>query len=209
MTDFAQYKIMDIADLKPAPWNYKHDDAKQAEALMENLRANGQVVNLNVRELPEGGYEIIDGNHRLVALLALKVKKAFVYDHGPLTEAEAQRVAVEINETRFPNDNEEFARIMENLKNEFGLEELLMTMPFTDIELDRLQQSIDWADDEEDFETVKFSFGNLKGKVLQEIYDVFLNAVAKAERLIGRDDLGSKLEALAAEFLNLPEESVE
>jgi len=120
-----QYEIIPIEKLKKAPWNYKRNDEERSRKLEANLRRNGQIINLNVRSLKDGFYEVIDGNHRLEALKAIGQKKVIAFNHGTLTEAEAKRIAVEINETQFLNDSVALEAILEELS--YSYDDLLET----------------------------------------------------------------------------------
>lgn len=60
-----QYKVIEIPvnKLKKADWNYKKDDEILLNKLINNIKKNGQIENLIVRELPDGYFEVINGNH--------------------------------------------------------------------------------------------------------------------------------------------------
>jgi len=132
------YMNIDVGRLVRAPWNYKESDAVLAEKLKENIRKNGQVENLIVREIGAGAYEVVNGNHRLDALVELGVKEAMCYNLGKVSTAEAKRIAVETNETKFPNDPVKLSMLIASLTEEFDVKELALTMPYSDSELKEL-----------------------------------------------------------------------
>jgi uncharacterized ParB-like nuclease family protein len=123
-----------IENLIEALWNYKEKDPETQEDLEENIRHNGQVENIIVREL--GGkkgkmkYEVVNGNHRLQAFLSIGFKTVVCYNRGEISEAAAARIAIETNETKFGADNIKLAKLIGNIKAEFKLEELAKTMPY-------------------------------------------------------------------------------
>ena len=61
-----------IDKLVKADWNYKTEDDKKQEKLKENIKRNGQIENILIRELDTGYYEVVNGNHRLSVLKELK-----------------------------------------------------------------------------------------------------------------------------------------
>ena len=77
-----------------------------------------------------GYYEVVDGNHRLKAFKQLGQQFVMAYDHGTITQAAAERLAIETNETKFGVDMEKLTALLEELKLEFPEGDLLATLPF-------------------------------------------------------------------------------
>lgn len=117
-----------------APWNYKKDNKKKARALKNNIKQNGQVENIIVRELKDKKYEIVNGNHRYDTFKDLDFKQVFVFNMGKVPLLAAKRLAIETNETKFEADEENLAQTINELIAEFSLDNLELTMPFTDSE---------------------------------------------------------------------------
>lgn len=132
---FLNYKIIPVALLVRAPWNYKEEHEQKSKALSANMERNGQIENLHVREIDGGLYEVVNGNHRLDDMAAKGKEFAFCYDHGQISEAEAKRIAVETNETRFPTDYGLLSGIIQELSAEYDMEELSLSLPYSDAEL--------------------------------------------------------------------------
>lgn len=131
MSALDNYQEIPIKQLKSAPWNYKEQDAKMQEALVENIRANGQLENIIVRTLKKGEYEVINGNHRLDAFKTLGYKTVICYNVGTISEAHAAKIAIETNETKFKADNIKLSKLLADIKVEFNLDDLAKTMPFS------------------------------------------------------------------------------
>lgn len=149
-SNLQNYKELPIDVLVQADWNYKKNDEKLQKKLADNIEKNGQIENILVRPLGNGEYEVVNGNHRYMALKSLGVKKAIVYDLGEISLQQAQRIAIETNETKFESDNVALAEILSNLTDEFGIADLEVTMPYTGDELSNFSEMLnfDWEGEE-------------------------------------------------------------
>ena len=123
---------VEVKKLIPALWNYKTDDEDQAAKLLENIRRNGQVENILVRDVGRGKYEVVNGNHRLTVFEKLKFKKVVCFNLGKISDSQAKRIAIETNETRFESDTIKLAQTFKDILGDdgFQLEELEKTMPY-------------------------------------------------------------------------------
>lgn len=132
--------------LVKAPWNYKKNDKRKAAALTANIRRNGQVQNIIVRDLGDGKFEICNGNHRLDSFEDLKFRTAMTYNLGCCSLAAAKRVAIETNETNFDTDQKLLAGLIYDLGfsdvAEYDLSDLLETMPFDDNDMRQMVDSL-------------------------------------------------------------------
>jgi len=130
----ARWVKLSVDKLVAADWNYKVEDPDQEEKLIANIKRNGQVENILVRELESGFYEVINGNHRLDAFKKLGIPTAICYNFGETSDAQARRIAVETNEPKFRRDDAKLAvlikEMMDGPGSEFTLEDLSTTMPF-------------------------------------------------------------------------------
>lgn len=137
---------IELSRLVKADWNYKEDDAYLLEKLVENIKRNGQIENLIIRELNSGFYEIVNGNHRFDALRIIAADKAVVYNLGMISLQQAQRIAIETNETRFESDYIKMAGILKEVATHYEPDDLRITMPFTENHFDNLMNasSFDW-----------------------------------------------------------------
>lgn len=132
------WKTLPITALVKADWNYKTEDAAIMEKLVENFIKNKQVENIIVRPIDDQNaiYEIVNGNHRLDAMIKLGYKEVFCFDVGVVSDAHAKRIAIETNETRFPVNPVRLSEIVAELTKESGVDELLQTMPFSKDQID-------------------------------------------------------------------------
>jgi hypothetical protein len=146
--------IMDlpIEQLVKADWNYKRDNEFIKSRLIENMRRTGQIENIVVRQIGKDKYEVVNGNHRLDAMLELGFKKVMAYNLGVVSDATARRIAIELNETKFEADMILLSKRINEILNEINEEELKQTLPFTDNELEDLKTIINfkWDINDED-----------------------------------------------------------
>ena len=129
---------INIEKLVPADWNYKKDDSKLSEKLKNNIKRNGQIENIIVRELDTGFFEVVNGNHRLSVFKELGLVEAKCYNLGKISLSQAQRIAIETNETRFQTDEFKLDELLKELLTGNEINELLETIPFDKDYLERL-----------------------------------------------------------------------
>jgi hypothetical protein len=72
-----------------------------------------------------------------------------VYNLGRITESQAKRVAIATNETKFENDEIKLSETLKELQTNFGVEEMLAELPYSQSELQaRLELlDFDWGED--------------------------------------------------------------
>jgi hypothetical protein len=93
-------------EIKKADWNYKEDIEKSEEKkrkFIKSIQRDGPGVPA-VRKIGDSVWEIIDGNHRLDALVELGYKKLVIEDFGEITIAEAISLARRRNTVWFEDD---------------------------------------------------------------------------------------------------------
>lgn len=127
------WKNLQLSSLRKAVWNYKVEDDETMKKLIANIEKNEQIENIIVRPINDecSEYEVVNGNHRLDAMLSLGLETAFCYDIGIVSDAHAKRIAIETNETRFPINPARLSEIVAALADSSGVDDLLKTMPFS------------------------------------------------------------------------------
>lgn len=144
-----------ITNLIKAEWNYKYDDEVIKEKLKENIKRNGLIENLIVREIGKDKFEVVNGNHRLDVLQELNYKEVMCYNLGNVPDYVAKRIAVETNETKFVADPNKLFEILKDLTDNIPLDDLLETLPFTSGELESLTSDLDFTEFEPSSVTYK------------------------------------------------------
>ena len=143
---FENYEEIPINLIQKASWNYKEENESLSEKLQTNLKKNGQVENIIVRELEGGGLEVLNGNHRIDAMKAVGFETVVACNKGMISDTEAQRIAIETNETSFPTDMVKISSLAMELANPFDIEDLLQTLPYNkhDFEGFGILSKFDW-----------------------------------------------------------------
>lgn len=143
MSSNSKWQMMSVDKLVPAAWNYKKENDFIQSRLTNNIKRNGQVENIIVRELETGFFEVVNGNHRLTSFKDLGLNEVMVFNLGSVSSAEAIRLAAETNETRFQSDTMLLAERLKEISTEFPKDTLLETLPFTAVEYDGYMALLD------------------------------------------------------------------
>ena len=127
--------------LDPNPWNPNKTKPRQQKAIAESLKTYSQIIDIIVR--PNGDrYQIIDGEHRYDEL----TEDVYVTVLHGLSDADAKKLTIIMNETRGEADKIELAQLLADLANELSGDELLNALPYEQNELDELVKlaEVDW-----------------------------------------------------------------
>jgi len=201
--------------LVKADWNYKTEDPNKQEKLKENIKRNGQIENIIIRELETGFYEVVNGNHRLSVLKALNIEKAYSYNLGKISQAQAIRIAIETNETKFDTDSIALAERVKELTEEFDLKDLINTLPYSETEIDNFSKLTDFDWNMYETEDLSDTFSDTKYdktinvKVTNETYKRWLELKDRLNGIIGYDNESKVLEFAIIEAINIPLKSLE
>lgn len=198
--------------IDPNPWNPNKMTERQNEALQESLSIYGQLAEIIVRPHPvePEKYQIIDGEHRLSEF---NNDEVWVNVVEGLSETQAKKLTITLNETRGKADKIELANLLSDLDQE--VEELKQGLPYSSSELEELLDisQVNWEEFSEDFqqessqqeEDEDSGFVTLTAKLreedmvrLRESY----NAIAQEIELPSADDLawGEVLLKLAKQY---------
>lgn len=205
---------IETSKLIKAEWNYKEEDEKQTAKLIENFKRNGQVENIQIRELEDGKYEVVNGNHRLDVMNSIGLKKCHTYNHGKISLAEAQRLAIETNETRFNTNAFKLGELIKDMSGTFSLDEMAETMPFTSEEMSNMIDVLDFdwntfEDDEPlDLEKEDKFDNTISFKVSEDTYRNWMELRKRMKELNGYDNESKVFEFAVIEALNIPVESL-
>lgn len=193
-----------------ADWNYKTEDEFMAAKLRENIRRNGQIESIIVREMPKGKYEVVNGNHRLDVMTELNMKTVHAFNLGKISDAAAKRIAVETNETRFESDSMRLAELVKEMTVEYPLEELEQSMPYSKEELENFQMLLEsnWEQHEQQGEAMPEKKGAIMLKVSIEVYEMWLQLKSRLSQINGYNNDAKVFEFAIIEALNIPIDSL-
>lgn len=218
MQDYPVLKIR-VSEIELAPWNYKTEDETRAIKLQNAMEKSGYISKIAIAqrdEEPESEkYEVIDGNHRVMAFRNMGVEEIQATFVGRIRKTERQRKGIELNELRFQSDNIKLAENLSDILKDMPVEDLVLTMPYNQEEIENFGKllTFDWNNlNQGHKETeggsgsawVKFSFGEYNKEVPASVYDQFKEAIGKLEAQ-GVTDLPHQIEYLMVSFLNSPE----
>lgn len=190
--NYENYLIIPIELLQPNTWNYKVEVSSTSKKLNENLKRNGQIENIQVRELEDGYYEVINGMHRYDELKKLKVKKVYCYNHGNISITEAQKRGILTNETRFNSNDAQLIDLIKDLTNEFDLEDLNSTLPFDPHVLLGDDDDIDFSkpsNDNDKTDKIPFEFMDIKSEISMDQYNIINKNIKEGSESSNYEDV--------------------
>ena len=205
---------IEVSKIVKANWNYKTENKILTEKLTENFKRNGQVENIIVRELDTGFYEVVNGNHRLDVMSTLKIKQAHIFNLGKISEATAQRIAIETNETKFETDDFKVGKLLTSLAEEFSIKDLEKTMPYTNDQLKEMQElvNLDWEQINEttslDDPDYNEKYISLNFHIPETTFKQWEKLNKKMEKIIGYKNQNKVFEFMITETNNIPIESI-
>jgi len=140
-------KVLPIdSALRPNPWNPNVQSKASFEKLTESIRRFGFSQRVVVRPF-EGGYQIIDGEHRWRAAQTLRMTEVPAVDVGDVSDETAKQLTIIFNELSGSPDQVRLAELLRDLSETVPLEDLRAVMPFPDREIDVLISAVDFTFD--------------------------------------------------------------
>lgn len=188
---------VDLAKIQYAPWNYKEEDAELLGKLLAAIKKNGYLAKITVAERQEepGTLEVIDGNHRLKALLSAGVREGQAIYTGVMSRAERIKVGTALNELAIEGDALMLAEIMKDLQDTFAPGDLAETMPMSQEQIVNYKATCE--DPFPEFQAqdgVKLIFGTVRANISHTAYEAFTGMAG------GGQTIGGALAILAQEI---------
>lgn len=118
-------------ELKANPWNPNKMTAFMYEKAVESLKEFGFIAPVVVRQLGPGSYQIIDGEHRFRAALSIGMTEIPVVIVDGLSEDQAKKLTVVLNELRGQFDPGKLSDLLGDLADSGQITDLFSSMPFT------------------------------------------------------------------------------
>jgi hypothetical protein len=169
MTDRMQTEIITVLvkDVAPAKWNYKSEGTEEEIAKLAASISEDQSAGVPAVREVDGMFEVIDGNHRLQAIVELGWHELKVENFGPISKANAVIIARRRNHKWFEDDVAKYADLFTNeVLDEYDLDDLELIMPDSREEMETFEKLLDFdwnqygegkqPELEEDMHTIKF-----------------------------------------------------
>jgi hypothetical protein len=134
--------------IHPNPWNPNKQTERVMTAVRESIREFGFIDPITVRPHPtrEAAFEILGGEHRWIAARAEGIDTVPVTVLHGLSDAQAKKLVVILNETRGEADTALLGRLLSDIQRELEDEnDLRLGLPYSEEELRQLTSV---ADDE-------------------------------------------------------------
>jgi hypothetical protein len=192
--------------LQPNSWNPNRMDEFMFEKELASMRAFGFVDPITVRELADGSFEILDGEHRWRAAQIVGMKMIPVWNLGNVPDPVAKQLTIVLNETRGRSDNEKLSALLTDLLTSESRTELMENLPFDAERFRALTGSdFDWQELESQTETENHDPGGW----VERIYRMPIDAAKVLDEALAKIKSGEQqemsdaqaLEMLAADYL--------
>lgn len=201
-----------ISELQKAKWNYKTEGSKELiQKLIHSATYQKSIGVPAVRELNKNRYEVIDGNHRLDALIMMKVKEIQVENFGKISKGEAVLIAKQRNTLWFEDDTIKFAELFrDDILKEFSIEELEKMLPMTKDELEGFEKllAFDWDQFNNAKEPERDGLRTIKIIVNEAVYKQWEEWIERCKSILDYENEARCFEFAIQEALNIPEESL-
>ena len=173
---------------------------------MNSIKEDKSIGVLAVREIDNDKFEVIDGNHRLEAIIRLGWDKIPCENFGSITKAKAIIIARRSNHKWFEDDVLSYAELFtKDVLSEYSIEELEKFMPETKKELEDLEKLVDfdWSDFDGEFEYDEENLKTIKVVVPDETYNMWLAWKEKIKDVDGYETDSKAFEYAIVEANNL------
>ena len=150
--DYVQGKDVPLASLRLNAWNYNTEPPATFAKVIESLRRFGFSEPIVVRTIADGVYEVINGEHRVLAARELGMPEVPVFDLGVISDDRARELCVIFNELGGRPDTVRLADLLRDIVTTVAPADLVGVLPYAANELKHMLDSID------------FSFRGLAGK---------------------------------------------
>ncbi|MDH2045677.1 ParB/RepB/Spo0J family partition protein [Acinetobacter johnsonii] len=124
--------------LKPNPWNSNIVSPTNEAKLEESIKRFGMFKPIIVRELPNGDYQILGGEHRAAAAERVGLTSIPVINLGKIPDKKAKEIGL-VDNGRFGEDDS--MKLLELIKEIGGPSEIIDFMPYSQSDLDEVFNS--------------------------------------------------------------------
>jgi hypothetical protein len=191
-----------VEDLTPNSWNPNRMDEFMYQKELASMRAFGFVDPITVRQLTDGLFEILDGEHRWRAAQELGMKMVPAWNLGVVPDGIAKQLTIVLNETRGRADEQKLSALLADLLTSESSADLMENLPFDPERFNALTGGkFDWQELEDP------TSDESEAQWVERIYRMPIDAARvldqALERIKGGEGMSDAqaLEALAADYL--------
>ena len=148
----AQFLELKPSQLRKNPWNTNKVTPENERKIRASLKRNGVFKPIIVREIEEGVYEIIGGQHRWEQAIELGLDKLPVFNLGCIDDKRAKEISLADNARYGTDDTIELAELLKTLDTD----ELKDFLPYGESDINEIFSSniaLEELELEEDVET--------------------------------------------------------
>lgn len=148
----AQFLELKPSQLRKNPWNTNKVTPENERKIRASLKRNGVFKPIIVREIEEGVYEIIGGQHRWEQAIELGLDKLPVFNLGCIDDKRAKEISLADNARYGTDDTIELAELLKTLDTD----ELKDFLPYGESDINEIFSSniaLEELELEEDIET--------------------------------------------------------
>ena len=192
-----------IDKVKPNNFNPKlnfreyPDLGKEFNRIKKSLKTYGQLDPIQVRELDDGTFELINGYHRWEAMKELGFVEIEIKNLGKISREQAIKIAISTEDTKIPLEQIEVAKLLKEIRDsEIGLEGLPYEIEDIEAKINLLE--FDWKQDND--KSKKITTGVLSIWVTEGQRDIIVRAI---KSITEKENVGQgrALELICADFL--------
>lgn len=136
MTETLQMQEVGVEKLRPNAWNTNHVSPENEEKIKESLSQFGFIRPIIARKMPDGGLEILGGQHRWQVAKRMGYKTVPVIDLGEIDDVKAKKIGLIDNGRYGEDDTLQLAELLKTISEDF--EDISSILPYSNDELESI-----------------------------------------------------------------------
>lgn len=187
--------IVPIKQVVLNDYNPKNENKKVIEQVKKSLKSHGQVVPILVRKIKgKKEYEVINGEHRIIAMKEEDYKEVEIKTLGELTREEAIAIALSTEDIKNEIDPIERAKLLKEVAEIVSIDELAEVLPYEATEINSMIETLDF--DFEEFEEKPKKSDDPRVAIAFSDHEKYQEVISTIERVMEEQGIEDKSEAL-------------
>lgn len=209
-----------ISQIVPNGWNPNEQSEYVFSKEVLSIQTYGFLDPVTVREI-EGGYEIVDGEHRYKAALQLGYTELPVNNLGQVTAQEATALTILMNEIKGKAETGKMSDVLKSLEASIGRERLVEIMPMSANEIENLIAMANFSLDSfspteitepqsesDPWRNVTYRLPEAVANQFQDQVKRFKKALNPAESNLEKVNPATAIEAMCQHLAQIPDQSL-